>query len=115
MAVCENDGCGAPAELQCGRCSEMYLCKENACFNALHRAPDRAVHRKSMSAYGTASLCAHEADLTKRRTAAEEECCVLEGLGVRCKDHLQQTVQRPSAADRARVPLYGGGLDTQPH
>ena len=142
MAECGRVGCTSPAELQCGYCNEMYFCSKDDCFDLLHREPDRAVHRKSVSAYGTTSMCAlhrgqelrlicedpacgkallctscvttehvghtttdipqymervrgtlctHEADLRKRRTAAEEECRVLEGLGVRCKDHLQQT------------------------
>ena len=58
MAECGNTGCTSPAELQCGYCIDMYFCSKDACFDALHREPDRAVHRKSVSAYGTTSMCA---------------------------------------------------------
>ena len=57
MPSCEN--CGVPAQLQCGICTELFLCDKPACFEVFHPRPrDRETHRASVTPYGTSSKCA---------------------------------------------------------
>ena len=57
LPPCEN--CTAPAQLQCGRCEDLFFCDKPACFEALHpRARDHETHVCSITSYGTSSKCA---------------------------------------------------------
>ena len=60
MPSCEN--CGVPAQLQCGICTELFLCDKPACYEVFHsslsRPRDRETHRASVTPYGTSSKCA---------------------------------------------------------
>ena len=52
MPSCENEKCGKPAQLQCGNCTELFLCAKPACFEVFHsslRARDREKHLASMT------------------------------------------------------------------
>ena len=69
MPSCEN--CGVPAQLQCGNCTDLFLCDTPACYDACHARPrDRETHRASVTAYGTSSKCAQH--------SGQELCVVCE-------------------------------------